>query len=133
MNRNTYFEDVTAWPKGKRPHAVWPMYVSGFILSLLLTFGAYAVAVDHVLNVSKLGIIILLVILAALQFFVQLVCFFHLSFEKAARERLIIFGGVIVIVGILVSGSIWILFTLDARMMPDAAQMQQYMDTQAGL
>jgi hypothetical protein len=38
-----------------------------------------------------------------------------------------------VIVGILLSGSIWIMFTLDQRMMPDAAQMTQYMDTQAGL
>lgn len=133
MNTHTYFEDVTAWPKGNKPHAVWPMYVSGFILSLLLTFAAYAIAVYHVLQLSGEWAIAALVVLAALQFFVQLLCFFHLSFEKPARERLIVLGGVIGIVGILVSGSVWILLTLDARMMPDAAQMTQYMDSQAGL
>ncbi|MDB5265614.1 MAG: cyoD 2 [Parcubacteria group bacterium] len=134
MNTRTYFEDVGAWPAAEgKPHLVWPAYVLGFILSLLLTFAAYGVVVYHVLPVSLTYVIAVLIGLAGIQFLVQLVFFFHLSAQHAARERLIILGGTIIIVGILLSGSIWIMFTLDQRMMPSATQMTHYMDTQAGI
>ncbi|MDB5237482.1 MAG: cyoD [Parcubacteria group bacterium] len=133
MNPRTYFEDIGAWPAGKSPHATWPAYVSGFILSLVLTFAAYRAATEPASLLTKMQIIGWLIGLAALQFIVQLSFFFHLSFERSARERLAILAATIAVVTIVLSGSIWILLTLDARMMPDAAHMTQYMNSQPGL
>lgn len=133
MNHLTYFEDIGAWPAGKKPHAVWPAYVLGLILSLALTFAAFMIATDATLSISKAYLFAALIILAALQFIVQISFFFHLGFERSAHERLAIFGATIVIVTIVLSGSIWIMRTLDHRMMPDTAQMMEYMQRQPGL
>jgi cytochrome o ubiquinol oxidase operon protein cyoD len=131
LNHRTYFEDIGAWPEG--PHLVWPAYVLGFIISLMLTFAAYAGAVYHLVPVSMTASIGILAGLAALQFLIQLVFFFHLSAKKSAYERLAVLIGTVVIIGILLSGSIWIMLTLNARMMPNDAQMTQYMNSQPGL
>ena len=40
------------------------------------------------------------------------------------------FGLVILI---LIAGSIWIMFSLNARMMPGTMQMEQYMQSQQGI
>jgi heme/copper-type cytochrome/quinol oxidase subunit 4 len=58
--------------------------------------------------------------------------FLHLAGRGASRERLAIFAAALFIVAILVSGSLWIMFTLNGRMMPDTAQMEQYMNDQSG-
>jgi cytochrome o ubiquinol oxidase operon protein cyoD len=65
--------------------------------------------------------------LALLQFIVQIYCLLHLGKEAGSRARLFILGCAILIVGILVGGSLWIMFSLNGRMMPDTAQMEQYM------
>ncbi len=131
LNHRTYFEDIGAWPEG--PHLVWPAYVLGFVISLMLTFAAYGAAAYRLIPVSMTYLIGILAALAALQFLIQLVFFFHLSAKKSAYERLAVLIGTILIIGILLSGSIWIMLTLNARMMPDAAQMMQYMNSQPGL
>jgi cytochrome o ubiquinol oxidase operon protein cyoD len=135
MNTHTYFEEIGAWPHkaGEADHAAWPAYVSGFALSLLFTLAAYALAVRHLFSLPMHTVIVSLAVLAAVQFLVQLAFFFHLGRGKESRERVVILACTTVVVGILLSGSIWIMFSLNQRMMPDAAQMQQYMGMQAGL
>jgi cytochrome o ubiquinol oxidase operon protein cyoD len=73
------------------------------------------------------------VVCALLQFVVQATLFLHLVGKGASRERLLIFGAAVVIVSILVIGSLWIMFTLNGRMMPSQMQMEQYMQSQSGL
>ena len=128
MSSNNYFEEIGAWPHaGKLMRA----YAIGLVLSLALTFGAYFIAVHHVL--PQLSLMIALIILACAQFAVQLMCFLHLGKETASRERLIILSSATLIVLILVSGSLWIMFHLNLRMMANPTQMEQYMDDQQGI
>lgn len=124
-----YFEEIGAWPRDFRSLAY--SYVAGFVLSLLLTIAAYRVAVDHVLLGSPL--ILVLLSLACIQFIVQVICFLHLDRAAASRERLIVLGAIIIIVLILVVGSIWVMNHLNARMMADPTQMEQYMQDQQGM
>lgn len=105
-------------------------YVSGFVLSLVLTLVAYYVAVNH--TFMDLKLIIVLVELAILQFFVQLYFFLHFGSEGRPRWRLLTLVFMMVFVLIVVLGSIWIMHNLNYRMMPMSHdQINQYMKEQA--
>ena len=121
-----YFEEIGLWPHS---HSIARAYVVGFVLSLLLTMGAYALVVENSLYQLLIAAIIAA---AALQFIVQVYCFLHLGVEKNSRERLFVLAFAVLIITILVSGSLWIMFTLNGRMMPDPAQEEQYMNDQVG-
>ena len=102
------------------------MYVTGYLLSIYLTMTAYLLVVNHAFD--NFLMVIILVILALLQFFVQMVYFLHLNAERQSRWRLFVFGIMIMVVGILVGGSIWIMNNLNYRMTPQ--QVNNYMNTQ---
>jgi cytochrome o ubiquinol oxidase subunit IV len=122
-----YFEEIGLWP---RSHSVAQAYIVGFVLSLLLTIAAYVFVVEDILPYS---ILIAAVIAAALlQFVVQVYCFLHIGGEASSRERLFALAFASLLIGILVIGSLWIMFSLQGRMMPDPAQMEQYMNDQGG-
>jgi cytochrome o ubiquinol oxidase operon protein cyoD len=127
MKHSSYFEEIGAWP---RSHKIARAYVVGFVLSLALTLLAYSLAVQHSLPQQEFAGIVAL--LALVQFAVQLYCFLHLGSESGSRERLLVLGAAVLIVGILISGSLWIMFSLNGRMTPDSGQMQQYMNDQGG-
>lgn len=126
---NNYFEEIGLWPNesGKIIRA----YVIGFVLSLALTLIAYWLTVTGQLPYNTA--LVVLIILALAQFVTQIVCFLHLGGKHSSGERLFILGGACLVVLILVSGSLWIMFTLNGRMMPDSAQMEQYMNDQEGI
>ena len=129
MNNNTYFEEIGAW-SGSVASLMW-LYVSGFVLSLAITVRAYFLAVNHTLAPTPLTITLL--VLAMLQFLVQLVCFLHLSTSRESRERLSILICALILVSTLVVGSIWVMGNLNTRMSSDPTQMNQYMNSQSGL
>jgi cytochrome o ubiquinol oxidase operon protein cyoD len=108
-------------------------YIIGFALSLIPTSLAFALVWIHITSKHELlsheMLIPLIVILALVQIIVQLFCFLHIT---QSRERLYLLICALGVVCILVGGSLWIMFTLQGRMMPDDMQMQ-YMDMQGGL
>ena len=129
MTSHTYFEKIGLLPHGTR--SAWIGYVSGFFASLLITLAAYAIVTHHLL--LQRDTLVLIVLLAIMQFFVQAFAFLHLGWGITSRDRSIIFIFVSIIVAILVGGSVWIMTSLNQRMMPDAAQMEQFMNSQPGL
>jgi cytochrome o ubiquinol oxidase operon protein cyoD len=102
------------------------IYVTGYLLSLYLTFTAYLLVVNHAFD--NFFMVAILAILAVLQFYVQLVYFLHLSAERHGRWRLFVFGLMLLVVAILVGGSIWIMNNLNYRMSP--SQINNYMNSQ---
>ena len=127
MNNN-YLEEIGIIPE--RSHKLAWTYILGFLFSIILTLIAYGMATTHAL--SRAPLLITLLILALVQFVVQLVCFLHLSTAQSSRERLIAMGAATIVVIILVSGSLWIMLTLNSRMMPSTQAMEQYMQDQVG-
>jgi cytochrome o ubiquinol oxidase operon protein cyoD len=104
------------------------MYVTGFILSIALTLGAYLAVVNHMYMAATLVMII--IGLALVQFAVQLIFFLHLGTESKPRWRLMVFWLMVSIVVILVGGSIWIMNNLNYHMTPQ--QVNTYMNNQGG-
>src|SRR5690349_5450260 len=92
-------------------------YVTGFVLSIILTLAAYILVINHV--ISGAGLIAVIIGLAIIQLFVQLFFFLHLGDEKKPRWNLmaLIFAAVVVV--IVVFGSLWIMNNLNYNMMPD--------------
>jgi cytochrome o ubiquinol oxidase operon protein cyoD len=107
-------------------------YVTGFVLSLLLTFTAFMLVIGSPLF-SKDLLFISLGLLAFIQFVVQLVFFLHLAREAKPRWHLFVFALTVSVVLIIVIGSIWIMYHLNSRMMPSSQEMQTYMHNEAGM
>lgn len=86
-------------------------YCLGFILSLFLTILAYVFVVKESFpTVLMIGVVI---VLALLQLFVQLVFFLHLDKESKPRWNLAVFAFMLMVVFIIVFGSLWIMYNLD--------------------
>jgi len=103
-------------------------YVSGFVLSIILTLGAYLMVIHHSFTADR--IVAVIVGLALCQFLVQMFFFLHLGRETKPRWKLFVLLFMIVVVLILVFGSIWIMNNLNYRMTPE--QINTYMNNQGG-
>ncbi|HET9098597.1 MAG TPA: cytochrome C oxidase subunit IV family protein [Candidatus Saccharimonadales bacterium] len=110
--------------------ASYRAYVSGFVLSLVLTLSAYMIVTSNRIN-GGWGIAILISLLALLQFVTQMVLFLHLGKESKPKFKLLVFGFMLTVVLILVGGSVWIMYNLNQRMMSPQA-INNYMKSQDG-
>lgn len=97
-------------------------YVTGFVLSVLLTLAAYVSLTNRSLGNLTIAIVIGL---AIAQLLVQLVFFMHLGRGQSTRLNLVVFGFTLIVIGIVVIGSLWIMHNLDYNMMPQ--DMHEYM------
>lgn len=104
-------------------------YVSGYILSVVLTMSAYLVVTHRVFSANR-DLIAAVIALALAQFMTQLYFFLHLGKETRPRWKLLVFFFMIIIVSILVFGSLWIMSNLNYRMTPE--QINTYMNNQGG-
>ena len=104
-------------------------YVTGYIFSIYLTFAAYLMVYNHLF--SNIVLTTVIVILALVQFIIQVVFFLHLGRETKPRWKLAVMLFMIMVVVILVGGSLWIMSNLNVRMTPQ--QENNYMNNQQGL
>ena len=88
-------------------------YIVGYVLALALTVAAFAV-VWWPVTIAPFAIIL---VLALIQAIVQFRFFLHISLSKSTRDdlQLILFSTLII--GLMVSGTLVILFNLHSRMM----------------
>ena len=111
------------------------LYISGFILSIVLTLAAFFIVNIHVtthhFELSHEFIITTILCLAVAQLFVQLYFFLHMGQEKKPRWNLAVFISFISVILIIVIASIWIMYHLNYNMNP--IQMQNYLIQQEGL
>lgn len=103
-------------------------YVTGYLLSLILTLTAYSLVVY---GSTSPWIVTALVVLAIVQMIIQLIFFLHLGDEVKPRYKLISFSFMAVILVIIVVGSLWIMQHMDYNMMRMTPnEKTDYMKTQ---
>jgi cytochrome o ubiquinol oxidase operon protein cyoD len=101
-------------------------YVTGFIISILLTLAPYFAYQEHVWSGHKVFshefLYIAIVVFAILQLFVQLFFFLHVGREQKPRWNLaaLCFAGIVVF--ILVGGTLWIMNNLQHGSMDNLYQ-----------
>ncbi|CAM3506559.1 cytochrome o ubiquinol oxidase subunit IV [Paenibacillus lupini] len=88
-------------------HGSLKSYVIGFVLSIVLTILPIVVVMNDMMD--KTPTIIFILIMAVLQFVIQLFFFMHLREDKKPRYNVmaLIFGLVILVT--IIAGSIWIM------------------------
>ena len=101
-------------------------YFIGFGLSLGLTIIAFVAVMMQVETDMKAYpqpvLLIGLVGLAIAQLVVQLLFFFHLGKESKPRLNTTSFLFMLMVVGIIAFGSLWIMYNLNYNMMPDEVE-----------
>jgi cytochrome o ubiquinol oxidase operon protein cyoD len=117
-------------PLQQRWPATLTSYLIGFGLSLLLTAAAYLLVGLQLLE--SVYLIILLMGLALLQAYAQLLFFLHLGKESHPRWNILVFFLMLSTLAIVVLGSLWIMAHLNERVMPSLeavmAPMEASMD-----
>ena len=100
-------------------------YILGFLLSVLLTIAAFALVLgqDSFGVVPREILVALLVLLALVQLCVQLVLFLHLGEETKPRWNLTVFIFALIVVGVLVGGTLWIMNNLSHGQMQQEKNM----------
>ncbi len=107
-------------------------YIIGYISSVVTTFAAYLLVSYQVWPTNIL--IIVIAALAVLQLIIQLVFFLHLGNEKAPRWKLATISMAVIIVGIVVGGSIWIMNNMNTNMTNMTPEQEaQYLKNNEGL
>lgn len=89
-------------------------YVTGFVLSIILTLIPYFIVVNQTLGSRSL--ILAVVLFAIAQLLVQVIFFLHLSKKSRPLWNMIVFIYTVFVVSFFSIGSIWIMNNLDYNM-----------------
>ena len=98
-------------------HATLRGYMTGFVLSVILTAIPFWLVMDHVLT-SAAGTSVAILALAAVQIFVHMVYFLHMDTRSEGGWSMMALVFTLVMVIITLTGSIWVMYHLNANMMP---------------
>jgi cytochrome o ubiquinol oxidase operon protein cyoD len=89
-------------------------YITGFILSIILTLIPYFAVTNKLLSGATL--VTVLILFAIAQLMVQLIFFLHMREESKPRLNLVVFISFVGIIVIVVVASIWIMQNLNYNM-----------------
>jgi cytochrome o ubiquinol oxidase operon protein cyoD len=98
-------------------HATFKGYMTGFVLSVILTVVPFWLVMDHVLS-SAAGTVVAICLLGAVQIFVHMVYFLHMNTRSEGGWSMMALVFTLVMVIITLTGSIWVMYHLNQNMMP---------------
>lgn len=104
------------------PHGSLRGYVTGFLLSVVLTAIPFWLVMNDVLGNATLTAIVIMAF-AAVQIVVHMVYFLHMNGRSEGGWNMMGLIFTIVIVAIVLAGSLWVMFHLNSNMMPDIHRM----------
>lgn len=106
-------------------HATVKGYLTGFVLSVILTAIPFWLVMAKVLPSPKLTGMVLLGF-AAVQMVVHMIYFLHMNTKVEGGWSMLALLFTIVVVFIMLAGSIWVMYHMNANMMPtpDPAAMR---------
>jgi cytochrome o ubiquinol oxidase operon protein cyoD len=90
-------------------------YLIGLILSLILTGASFALAAIGLARGS--GLVFTLIALGIIQAIAQILFFLHVGQEAKPHLETLIFSFMVLVLLVIVSGTLWIMFDLNNRVM----------------
>ncbi|PRD42580.1 cytochrome o ubiquinol oxidase subunit IV [Phyllobacterium phragmitis] len=107
-------------------HGSFKGYMTGFVLSVILTAIPFWLVMSGAID-SKLLTAVLVMGLGAVQIVVHMIYFLHMNPRSEGGWTIMALIFTIVLVGILLAGSLWIMHHLNANMMPMSPEMMKNM------
>ena len=102
---------------GDGPHGTLKDYLTGFILSVILTAIPFWLVMGDV-SWSKQTIAFVIVAFAAVQMVVHMVYFLHMTPKSEDGWTLTSLVFTLILVVITLAGSLWVMYHMDSNMMP---------------
>lgn len=100
------------------PHSTFSGYMTGFVLSVILTAIPFWLVMAKVIADRNTAVLVLGVF-AVLQILVHMVCFLHMNGRLEGGWTLLSTIFTVVFVAITISGTLWVMFNMNANMMPE--------------
>lgn len=107
-------------------HGSFKGYMTGFILSVILTAIPFWLVMAGVLE-SKLLTAVLVMGIGVVQILVHMIYFLHMNPRSEGGWTLMALIFTLIIVGIALAGSLWVMHHLNANMMPMTQEMMKNM------
>ena len=98
-------------------HATFKGYMTGFVLSVILTAIPFWLVMGNVFDKPGTTAIVILAF-AAVQIVVHMIYFLHLNAHSQGGWNMLALIFTIVLVVITLSGSLWVMFHMNSNMMP---------------
>ncbi|MBO9650579.1 MAG: cytochrome o ubiquinol oxidase subunit IV [Variovorax sp.] len=107
------------------PHATFKGYVTGFVLSVILTAIPFWMVMGNVFEKPSTTAIVILAF-AAVQIVVHMVYFLHMDSKSQHGWTMLAFIFTVVVVVITLTGSLWVMYHMNNNMMPHMSMEQHH-------
>ncbi|AXV18055.1 cytochrome o ubiquinol oxidase subunit IV (plasmid) [Neorhizobium sp. SOG26] len=107
-------------------HGSFKSYMIGFVLSVILTAIPFWLVMGGVFD-SKLATAFMVMALGVVQIVVHMIYFLHMNPRSEGGWTLMALIFTLVLVGITLAGSLWVMHHLNANMMPMTPEMMKNM------
>ncbi|MGV3552162.1 cytochrome o ubiquinol oxidase subunit IV [Rhizobium sp.] len=107
-------------------HGTFRGYMIGFVLSIILTVIPFWLVMGNVLD-SKIMTAVFIMALAVVQIVVHMIYFLHMNARAEGGWTMMAMIFTIVIIAIMIAGSLWVMYHLNANMMPMSPEMMRNM------
>ena len=104
-------------PHPRGAHGTFKGYVTGFVLSVILTAIPFWLVMGNVLD-DTLKTSIVIMALAAVQIVVHMIYFLHMNTKSEGGWTFLALAFTLTLVVITLVGSIWVMYHMDQNMMP---------------
>lgn len=111
---------------GDEIHATFGGYMTGFVLSVILTAIPFWLVMGDVLASKQLTAMLVMGI-GAVQIVVHMIYFLHMNPRSENGWTLMALIFTLIIVGIALAGSLWVMHHLNENMMPMSPEMMKNM------
>ena len=99
------------------PHSTFKGYMTGFVLSVILTAIPFWIVMAKVFDKSSTTALVVLAF-AVVQIVVHMIYFLHMNTKAEGGWSMLALVFTLVLVVITLSGSIWVMYHLNNNMMP---------------
>lgn len=106
-------------------HGSLQTYLTGLLLSLVLTFASFGAVMLRLIPHDYL--LMFIVVFCVLQLVVQLIFFLHIGTSRDQRANTAIFICTALLIAIIVAGSLWVMHNANANMMPTTISIDRAM------
>ncbi len=108
----------------KGGHGTFKSYLVGFGLSVVLTLVPFGIVLGDVMDSTAWAVAIIFT-LGATQMLVHIHYFLHVTLKAEQGWQAMSLGLTVLLLVIVLAGSIWVMFNLDANMMPAHEQIER--------
>ena len=100
------------------PHSTFSGYMAGFVLSIILTAIPFWLVMTKVIADRQTAVLVLGGF-AVVQILVHMVCFLHMNGKVEGGWTLLSTIFTVVFVAIAITGTLWVMYQMNAHMMPE--------------